>query len=336
MFILLMAWLIIPLDFWVIKLVLGGMCCSIYLVQRLRSIKSWRFMLGAYLLSSLWYMFFQSGITGSKTERYYSLFEMLGVAVPVLLAAILDAKKVISTFKLFAIFSSLITIFQCVTGRDPSGTLINNSVNGCLLALVLSLMEVRSVWFWIVALGAIASKSSMAVGVAFIVLLLSASKTAWLALIPLSSLGLWLAGTSSTGRVGLWRLILSKWVESPVNALIGYGVGSFQTAAALLQEKTGYMIYPMTVNGVRGFMGYFAYAHSEYVDVLWNMGTLGLILFIGCLLLTAIRAHGSRYFIAVIAFMACMAGNSILHWAPHALLFACVVKEVMQKSPHEA
>lgn len=79
-----------------------------------------------------------------------------------------------------------------------------------------------------------------------------------------------------TGRTDIWRLVLAAWAERP---LLGYGWGVPWLAESTVQNWVSFQA------GFRVF-----HAHNSYLDVLLQVGVVGLVLFVVPVVTILVRA----------------------------------------------
>ena len=79
-----------------------------------------------------------------------------------------------------------------------------------------------------------------------------------------------------TGRTTIWAFAADELMQEPPRLFVGYGHDSFWNAAKsdAVSRLTGFTI---------------SEAHSAYFEILLNLGLVGLLLFLGCVLGAAIR-----------------------------------------------
>lgn len=281
--------------------------------------------------------------------RQNALSELVTVGAPIAIAALCPTIRLFKIVHFAAMISALVTIFQASVGLDPSGTWVNNAVNGCFLAVTSSL----GLWGWpILAFAAIISKSSMAVGTALVVLVLRLRhyRIALVAVAVLSVAGMMAAGVSDTGRFGLWGLVIPHIFDAPI---FGMGFGTIQGTLESLQNATGYMLYNSTLQGQSVIMGYFQNLHSEPLQVLAEGGAVGLILYVSVhvqallspqpvrppilmpqptptiRLKNTIETSDCR--IAIAACVACSLASPVWHWPMTAIIYAAAIKHCLDQ-----
>lgn len=127
----------------------------------------------------------------------------------------------------------------------------------------------------------------------------------WLTILPvLFCIGYYSQGQNlwlSQGRLDMWSAYF-LWFINNSNHYLGSGLGSF--------EWLGQMIYFDTV-------GAYTFAHNDYLQVLFEMGIVGLVLFTGTLLEALWRLRNEPlYFSTALGFCAFMLTYSPLHVFP--------------------
>lgn len=262
---------------------------------------------------------------------------MLGLALVMLFFSILGDRSII--FELgfvVCMMSSVYTLYW----QNKLGFVANESMNGCLIALTWPLALARNSVYLagkkelplvitLVSLHAWAAVfySGEATPIMMLTAMVFAEfyakkKYSWMAvaLVPLG-IGYLMQGdqlTAPRGRIDYWRNILGWWVDSG-KILFGNGSG------------TGQIIFP-TQGIIEHKPKWVFWAHSDYVQLLFENGVIGLAAF-GVLLYFLLKRSLSRplLFSAVVGYAVCMIFNSPSHHALHAFFGASLVWLVYQR-----
>jgi hypothetical protein len=166
-----------------------------------------------------------------------------------------------------------------------TGLLLNASMNGCLIAIgaACALHEKQYRAFIAMVLAVAFSLSSIPIGVLFVTLAayyFSTKRRQVKYVMPYLILGALCIGAIANGkhlfdsamRFDAYKIFMTEWYERG-HILFGTGLGTFQAMSPQMQAKHGFMMTP------DGTGHYWASMHSCWLETLFNLGVVGLILY---------------------------------------------------------
>jgi len=225
----------------------------------------------------------------------------------------------VRTFFARMYFAVLIATFGTwVLGYGYEGYLGNWGMNICLLVCLTPFVP-RYMWFISVML-AILSDASTAYAVTAVVFL-SEFRSQWKKV----TLGLCFAAAvaalvhpvllSDSQRFINWKIYLNYWWENmPV---LGFGPGSFAPIGPYLQT---------TFNNERG--NFLLWAHNEYLQVFFEFGVVGFVLFAGCFV-RIIRSARPIYQSMLLGSLACALTDYPFRLALFMFVIVLAISEVL-------
>jgi hypothetical protein len=203
----------------------------------------------------------------------------------------LSGKWFLSCLNTLTLTNSCLVIFNFLffpvsTGNHGyTGLLLNASMNGCLIALgATCALKERQYRTFIASIFAVAlSLSSVPIGVLFISLsayFISLKRGQVKHVMPYLIFGALCIGAIANGknlfnsamRFDAYKIFMTEWYERG-HILFGTGLGTFQAMSPQMQAKHGFM---MTSDGTGH---YWASMHSCWLETLFNLGVVGLILY---------------------------------------------------------
>lgn len=305
------------------------------------------------------FAFKQNLFMGSPSEAlvvisYYAAYQLLCLLGAALIFSLTGkkTKEFSSAFGYYCLCNSAYVLIGFIAGFGKlkwgigySGFLDYASVNACLIAatfpFVLPLFKDKRIIFaasLLPLLAVFASKSSVPVGaiaVAYLALVFSYYRDNLKAfLIPsLLMLGVFLIGSSfldknlfdSGYRFEAYKLFMGFWAnKAPM--LTGFGPGTFVVLAPQVQLETSYMI-----TGTTG--SFWLFLHSEWLQVLFEYGVIGLLLCLIIFYLTCLTFYRNRRHEMLAAFLSLSASNLFnfnLRYAAGSLLLGFLLSAAIQ------
>lgn len=237
-----------------------------------------------------------------------TLWAVLSVVCVVIISEALDKLLTTDYFLevLYALtlFNSGLTVFNFVFGsitygnKGYTGLFLNASINGCLNAACIGAV-LRHKHKWEVALVTLAvtlSNSSVPIGVLFVAaasyLISSYRKKDVLKYVALAGAVCLACGLISSGeylfnssyRFTAYKVFLAEWWERGM-ILFGTGAGTFAPMVPQMQAKHSFM---MNWDG-EGHV--WLAAHSDWLQCLFELGIVGLVLYAGLFIQTTKRLY---------------------------------------------
>lgn len=148
--------------------------------------------------------------------------------------------------------------------------------------------------------------------------ILAHRKFGWLALVisaTLAASALYFADLNPGLRFEMWSQALDYWTEQPLLIkLFGLGPGSSAVVLPHIQQ----------LNGTTDKWFYFL--HNDWLQIIMELGLVGFTLIATCYAKLLYSVRYSNYLYFFVGFGLCMITSYPLHWAPHVLLGAVMVK----------
>ena len=201
---------------------------------------------------------------------------LASIALCLFAISVFETKNWIAVFNWLAV-ANAVTIFACKFFYiEPTGLLANPSMSGCLSAALLPLFFHREsrlnlLWMLLVHASVFVSAQSQPIGLFFVPIgLRLIQKRCWktlgAAVIASFIVGVLIAGHDlfdSNGRMTVWKLAFPFWWKT-ANPFLGIGLGSFWHVGPWLT--------------LHRFWQPFLWLHSDWLQVLFESGILGLAL----------------------------------------------------------
>jgi len=217
-----------------------------------------------------------------------AIFAVVIVATHIPKRLIFDAAIYALSFSnaVYVIFNAV--FFPVSIGNHGfTGFILNASMNGCLIAVGAATAIKEKAWLGlcIIVIAVTLSLSSVPIGVLCVSLsaylicrLRGKGVLKWLLVVAVASLicGLVSSGEylfNSAGRFEAYKIFMTEWWQRGM-ILFGTGIGTFQAMAPQMQAKYNFM---MQQNG-EGH--YWPSMHSDWLQCLFELGVVGLILYI--------------------------------------------------------
>lgn len=276
-------------------------------------------------------------ITASSAYSAQAGFCLLAIAISAIMMSKKDEFALMAGLRAAVAIDSVMLLVRWFWIKEPTGLLGNASMDGCFIATMLPLVALLPGRFgavcasWSViglclaCLAIFASGSSLAVGVLGVVTVAVLARVVRLrfvvgAVAVLAGLGFLTMGPaflSDSGRFGEWSIQFQWWAEN-ANAWLGAGSGTFMLIGPNVQA----MAEPPRPES-------FLFLHSDWLQVVFEQGIVGLVLVVALFAQMLWRSRGSpRVFAAVLGYGAWAWANMPLRYALGALVGVLLIRLV--------
>lgn len=328
---------------WMAVLIFSALLISYQVSKKLHwsaGLSYFAVLMNGIMVFAWWNNWYYNMDTGPflQTMKYalYSVLTFIMLTVPIIY---LDDKYLIKIVRAIAgvcIITSFITIGQAIFGKSAYlryAVFGNASMNACLIAFTLPFLykvvkdNIQKRWTMYILIAPIVAilltGSSQGSGILITLILLYFFKRnyyKYLSIVPVLVFIAWYFSPdeffNNSQRFDFWKMYLGWWVEH-ANYWFGVGVGTTPMYAISMQ---------MHYNFAMG--NWWAWAHGDWVQLLFEQGIAGLLSFILLFIFALIQTiRNEQYFLrmALIAYGLAALANYGAHMAAHALIGICIV-----------
>lgn len=271
-------------------------------------------------------------VFGTDLKASCAIAEFVSVTIG---ALFIPEKLAIYFFRLISVINGIILLIG-VFHPGVYGLLINPSMSGCLEVVLLPMIwRFSKLERAVGILSILGTPRHMVLGsIALLGLTYLVKKSKlWLSVLPIGFIALVVLSQMSSirplaerlfdsnGRGMAWHLSFAWWqMHSFFWKLLGAGSGSFSLIGPELTKPTGYRWFWM---------------HSDWLQILWEQGVIGIILAFSCFGLFLWRARRHWVFYSLIAYGFVALANMPLRYPVFALLGAFLVRlSLEEKTDH--
>lgn len=238
--------------------------------------------------------------------------------------------KWMSFFQVIAFVNALLIIVGAIGFQKPWGILLNASMSGCFSAAMIPLFycgkRMPIVAALLLPISVLVSGQSLPIAVMFFTLGVFLLRNRMYSLIigaviTSVTVGFCITGSDlfeSSGRTIIWNAAFQWWYSNS-NWFLGAGSGSFSAIGPALSPDKNAL---------------FLFMHSDWLQVLFEQGLIGLVLVVGLYGLSLYKAWNKpACFYALIAYGAWAAANMPTRYALSAIYGLFLVRWAMQIAP---